>query len=452
MRRPLHFFGLFALSACLLFLAACAVHVDGPVSGVDDMLQDAGAYHGLEPNAPLLSPEAQQQAYDRFLAAHFAPWERNRPVTSAESVFWGLDQFGRKRIFGENTLLRSPAWMERMRKAARVDAYPSMSRRAVAVTDTSMRVLPSEEPAFYDFSLAGEGFPFDYMQNSLVLAGTPLYADHLSEDGQWVLVESRFTFGWIPLRDLGWVDDGFAAAYRTGVYAAITHDKTPVCDETGRFLFRGEVGMVLPVLEETKDGLIVAAPARNDKGEAVIHRALLPADAAEIMPLVPTPANFARLANTMLGRPYGWGGLYGSRDCSALTMDLMAPFGILLPRNSARQASAGVSIPLKGLPRAEKKRIILDFATPFLTLVRKPGHIMLYIGQKDGQPVVMHALWGLKTGHKGAYGRKVVGRAIISTLEPGLDRPDLAWPEGILLENVTAITMLPGPAPTPSIP
>ena len=434
-----------ALTICalslLLLLAACAARTDRPVRDLEALPQEAGAYHGLDPDAPLLAPDAQRAACERFLAAHFDPWNRTAPRHPARDAFWGLERYAGEPLHGQNTLPRDPQWMERMRAASNVDAYPALSRRAIAVADAAMRVLPTDEPAFYAFDRPGEGYPFDYMQNSLVLAGTPLYATHLSADGDWVLAESRFAFGWVRARDLAWVDDDFARAFRTGKYVAISRDHAPISTEDGQFLFMGEVGTILPVLA---DGAL-AAPARDADGRAVLGRASAPAGAAEPMPLAATPANFARVADAMLGRPYGWGGLLGDRDCSALTMDLMAPFGIYLPRNSSQQEKAGTRIPLDGLTREEKKQVILDRAVPFLTLVRKPGHIMLYVGSRDGQPVVLHALWGLKTGTKGSYGRKIVGRAVITTLEPGIERGDLARPSGILLETVTALTTLPGP-------
>ena len=52
------------------------------------------------------------------------------------------------------------------------------------------------------------------------------------------------------------------------------------------------------------------------------------------MPIAMTPANFARLGNQILGQHYGWGGMLGLRDCSAMTRDLMTPFGIWLPRGN----------------------------------------------------------------------------------------------------------------------
>ena len=126
-----------------------------------------------------------------------------------------------------------------------------------------------------------------------------------------------------------------------------------------------------------------------------------------------------------------------------MVMDLMAGFGILLPRNSSQQIKVGSQISLSGLDRDDKKRAIVEQGTPFLTLVRKPGHIMVYLGSRDNEPIVLHATWGVKTKSGDGYGRKVIGGAVITTLEPGLELDDLARPEGILLETVEAVTTLP---------
>ncbi|MDC0335325.1 SH3 domain-containing protein [Pseudodesulfovibrio sp.] len=434
------------LILCLITLAACSTKTpDQPILDLVTLTQDAGAYHRLPADTPLLSPEAQQKAYAHFLAEHFAPWERSAPKHTAKEVFWGLDVYGPKKIYGENTLLRDPAWMERMREYSRVAQYPSLNRRAITVTNTSMRVLPTNRPAFYDFARAGEGFPFDYMQNSLVLAGTPLYASHVSADRAWILVESRFAFGWVPVTDIAWVDDGFISIFKTGNYGAITRDDVPLTDTDGSYRFTGHVGTLLPILERLheSDGYAFIIPTRTQRGDAVPQVAYVPAEFASPAPLPTTPANFTRLANAMLGRQYGWGGLYEDRDCSAATMDLMAAFGIYLPRNSSQQIKVGAVISLKDMSREEKKRLIIQGATPFLTLVRKPGHIMLYVGEQNGQPIVFHSTWGLKTKKDGKYGRKIIGSTVITTLEPGLELDNLARPEGILLETVYAISTLP---------
>ena len=100
MRRPSvspsRLAGSLLVVGCLFVLAACAARPDRPVGDLVNLPQDAGAYHGLAPDVPLLDADAQQAAYARFLAAHFSPWERKRPANPAKDVFWGLDRFSGK--------------------------------------------------------------------------------------------------------------------------------------------------------------------------------------------------------------------------------------------------------------------------------------------------------------------------------------------------------------------
>ncbi len=438
------------LSICLfcllLTVGACSTRsTTTPIRDLTDLPQDAGAFHGLNSETPLLSPQQQKTAFTHFLAEHFGPWERSQPTHTADEVFWGLARYENRTAYGENTLPLDAKWIDRMREDSRVEQYPSLHLRAIAVTNTSMRVLPTHRPVFDDFNKPGEGFPFDYMQNSLVLAGTPLLATHVSADRAWILVESRFAFGWVPVRDIGWVDDGFISIFKTGTYAAITRDDVPVADGDGNHRFTAHIGTLLPIMRTGTEGSDTALliPARSRRGDAVAQVAFLPEKVLSPAPIPATPSNFTRLINAMLNRPYGWGGLYEGRDCSAAIMDLMAAFGIYLPRNSSQQIAVGTLTKLDGLSRENKKKAILAQSTPFLTLVRKPGHIMLYIGQHNGQPVIFHATWGLKTKTRKGYGRKIIGRAVITTLEPGKELPDLARPGGILLETTSAISTLP---------
>jgi len=436
-----------ALIILCLALTACSVKTaDKPIMDLVVLPQDASAYHGLDPNERLLPAEGQQKAYANFLAEFFSPWERDEDTPPNTNVFWGFEVYGTKKLYGENTLLRDPAWIQQMRKASRINHYPSLNRRAIAVTNISMRVFPTQLPVFFDFSRAGEGYPFDYMQNTLVLAGSPLHATHISADRAWVLVESRFAYGWVPVGDIGWVDDDFIAIYKTGIYGAITRDDVPVTDGEGNYRFAGHIGTILPIMEggAGTNGFAFIIPVRTMNGDAAPHVAFLPQSLAQQTPIPATPANFTKLINAMMGRPYGWAGLHENRDCSSTTMDLMAPFGIALPRNSSKQIKLGTYVSLEGMSRKDKKTFITKTATPFMTLVRKPGHIMLYVGEKDGQPIIFHSVWGLKTKTNGKYGRKVIGKAVITSLEPGLEQSNLARPEGIILEVVFAISTLPG--------
>jgi len=94
----------------------------------------------------------------------------------------------------------------------------------------------------------------------------------------------------------------------------------------------------------------------------------------------------------------------------------------------------------------QREREIIEKGVPWLTLVWRPGHIMLYIGAHQGQALVLHSLWGLKTrGQQGREGRQVVGRVVITTLHAGDELPHLARPEGLLLNRVEGMTILAPP-------
>ena len=163
---PLALAALLAAAALLPGCAQRAAAPAGPVSGIHDVAQAAEALPGADDDTRLIPQAVQDALYETFVREHFAPWNRALPETDAEEAFWGLDVFAKKRLYGENTLQRDDAWLAALRANARPEAYPSLNMPAVSVAATNMRVLPTDEPAFYDFSKPGEGFPFDYMQNS----------------------------------------------------------------------------------------------------------------------------------------------------------------------------------------------------------------------------------------------------------------------------------------------
>lgn len=404
------------------------------------MPQDAAAYHALPADTPLLSPAEQASLYADFLKRHFAPWHRHQAETPAEWAFWALDRFDGKDIYAENTRRHDATWMAKMHAASRPASYPSMARKAITLEVTSMRALPSAKPVFYDFSQAGEGFPFDYNQNTLVPAGTPLLITHESADGRWVMAECRFAFGWIPARDVAYADASFRREFEAQSFAVFVKDDVPVHDAFGVYRLTASVGTILPVAGHATEGpLTVLVPVRTADGQAIPVPARLARGVAVNQPLAPTPENFAAVANTVLGKPYGWGGMYEDRDCSALTMDLMTPFGIFLPRNSRGQARHGRFTAMDMMSPAARKSFIASAATPFLTLVRSPGHIMLYIGNYRGEPAVLHAMWGVKTSRHGKERRHVVGQAVITTLSPGRERADAPK---LIIDGVTGMTDL----------
>ena len=127
-----------------------------------------------------------------------------------------------------------------------------------------------------------------------------------------------------------------------------------------------------------------------------------------------------------------------------MTRDFFAPFGIWLPRHSEDQVKeAGSYISLQGLDPEQKEKIILEKGVPYLSLLWRKGHVMLYIGQLNGRALIFHNLWGIKTKDvTGKEGRKIIGQAVITTLRPGAELSCIDPEGGSLLKAITAMNIL----------
>ncbi len=67
---------------------------------------------------------------------------------------------------------------------------------------------------FLNPSKAGEGFPFDYNQNSSIKINTPLLVSHYSKDKTWIFVQSHFALGWLRVDSISFVDDDFINEFK----------------------------------------------------------------------------------------------------------------------------------------------------------------------------------------------------------------------------------------------
>lgn len=96
----------------------------------------------------------------------------------------------------------------------------------------------------------------------------------------------------------------------------------------------------------------------------------------------------------LVGKPYGWGGQDGGRDCSRFIMDVFDRFGLELPRSSFDQARTGsFMVDLAGVDNETERLLLIDEAARRgLVLLYFPGHIMMYLGRDEhGTPMAIHA-------------------------------------------------------------
>src|SRR5690606_20338596 len=153
-------------------------------------------------------------------------------------------------------------------------------------------------------------------------------------------------------------------------------------DEDDKYLFSAYVGMVFPA-HSADNAIEMMVPVADSKRKAVIKMARLPVGKAQMMPITATPHHFADLMRTLIGRPYGWGGMYFYNDCSAEMKSLLTPFGIWLPRNSSQQVFVGKMDDVTAMSAEQRLNYLKAHGKPFLSLIYIGGHVVMYIGNYD---------------------------------------------------------------------
>jgi|WetSurMetagenome_2_1015567.scaffolds.fasta_scaffold34934_3 hypothetical protein len=392
----------------------------------------------------VVSPEKQRKMYDDFMHHMFLPWNLAAPSNTREDLNNEFAKYGHKPGYGENSRKLSGEWLERLVRNADLETYPNAGFKGITIEPSDLRLLPTFKPHFSSLKADGSGYPFDNLQNSAIPANTPIYVAHVAKDKSWVLADSPYGSGWLPARDIAPVDANLIAVWEHSSFLAITRDDVALYDDNGTFLFKTGLGAQFPKVDEDEENYRIMVARRDGHRNAQPGRATIPKSAAVEQPMPLTMAGIAAMANELVNQPYGWGGLYGNRDCSAMLKDLFAPFGVWLPRHSSHQAlRSGDFIDLNGLAPQVKERMILEHGIPFLTLIWVKGHIMLYIGSIHGRAIVFHNLWGIKTRDLlGREGRRVVGHAAITTLQPGAELPDADLSGSNLLTKVEGMTLL----------
>ena len=321
-------------------------------------------------------------------------------------------------------------------------------RAGITVRAADLRNAPTMRPRFSRLEGAGQGWPFDEFQQSAVSVGVPVMVHHVSLDGAWMLVETAGVWGWILADAVALVDKPFMEYWQSAPLGAFVQDGISLRagaassqDALGAaFIATANIGTVLPMPSSGH----VLTPLRGLDGTASALTVRLGKDSPSVvaMPLRLTPHAVALIGDRMMGQPYGWGGMYGRRDCSAMMRDMFSAFGIWLPRNSGEQVRRGEQVALEGVGALAKEALILEKAEPFRSLLWMPGHIGLYIGEHEGQAAWFHNMWGLRSTLKdGSEGRAILGRAVVTSLRPGQERADMK-PETLLIERLSAISTL----------
>ena len=375
----------------------------------------------------------EQLEYDRiYNEKFFAPWMQSSVELSKASATWQF-KYAKEKTYRSDGQLIPKSWYKYEIANSNFKDFQTLNIPAITLRHTDLRLYPSSRGIYYDPNRAGEGFPFDYSQNSSLHINTPIMVSHYSQDKLWVYAQAPFASGWIKVEDIAFVGSNFQQAFQNGHYAITVKDNLNLSDDNGEISLV-KMGSIFPIDPETKKYLIAK---KDEKGFAFIDKVTVnDIDIIAYKPIKFNPFNIAYISKQLVGEPYGWGGKEKCRDCSALTQDFFSPFGIYLPRNSRQQAHSGNEfISLRGLKAKEKKATILSYAKPFRSLLFVPGHITLYLGEKNGEPIILHNYWGVRLNDGS---KRVMGRAIITTTKLGAELPDVKK-KSMLINTLTGV-------------
>ncbi|HOS96855.1 MAG TPA: SH3 domain-containing protein [Deltaproteobacteria bacterium] len=265
---------------------------------------------------------------------------------------------------------------------------------AYVVMPCDQRLLPVEEPYYKSTT----DIAIDRLQNNALDLATPLVVLHASTDGKWLYAICPYSEGWVKAESVALCPREEMQRYEAwDDFVVATAGKADLYDDPFRTRHHTSVhmGVRLPLLQEAdRDTVQVLIPVRTDGGWCVFDAAYASAAQVHRGYLPCTPRTAITQAFRLLNTPYGWGGMYGEQDCSRFVQEIFACMGILMPRNSGSQAKVGRLAASFGRDDpAERRREALVSATGGLTTLQFPGHIMLYLGEIDGEPYAIHDLY-----------------------------------------------------------
>lgn len=432
----------YLLSAVVLvFLTACSqvntlAYAD--IQDLKELPQNAAPYTKvIDDNRSLYEIQST------FQTQYFTAWHMQISKSTTESLLWPFKTYTPQNCFGDNLQPISQNLLDKLQENTNFLKYGTIDAKAITTAQISLRALPTDKPFFNDPRKAGEGFPFDNLQESSIHFNEPLLVSHYSLDGAWAYVHTSYASGWVHRNAIVLLSEKQCQEFESAKKIALTMDDIALKDDKDQFVNYSKVGMQLPLLSETSINYFAYVIVADSDYNAVYKHILIPKNIATSNVLALNQNNINTLVNAIIHTHYGWGGMFGERDCSSTLKDLFTPFGIWLPRNSSYQAKVGKVISLEGLSNDDKIERIKRDGIPFQTLLHKKGHILLYAGLFNDKVVVLHNMWGIHTASGENNGRIIVGKTVFSTLEIGKEQKYYA--SGLLnkLDSMNILTAKP---------
>lgn len=190
---------IFLLTSCLLFTAC---------SNKEQTIQISKDIKSNINESTKLANDSfmnQEQESKKYFQKYFTPWNQKKASYSLKDATWGFS-YKNKTVFLENHIKADEKWFNKQIFNANFEKYNTLLKKAITLKNTNIRVFPTISPMFYNPKKPGEGFPFDYNQNSAIKINTPIFISHYSKDKAWVYMQSNSVGGWLRINDIAFVN------------------------------------------------------------------------------------------------------------------------------------------------------------------------------------------------------------------------------------------------------
>ena len=207
-------------------------------------------------------------------------------------------------------------------------------RYGLTVNRTGIRKFPTSEPSYKK----KDDILFDRFVETAIYPLEPLVIYTESKDGQWYFGRMYNYIGWIPKKDiaLGTKEEIFNKIDDECFLMVI--DRQISIDN---ILF--DMGTKIPLIDESEEAYTILMALKDENGKLkFLEKDIDKTEGFNKGYLDYTRENIIKQGFKFNGEAYGWGGMNGTRDCSAFIMDIHRTFGIKLPRNASQIGRAHV--------------------------------------------------------------------------------------------------------------
>jgi cell wall-associated NlpC family hydrolase len=324
-------------------------------------------------------------------------------------------------------------------------------RFALVVNRTDMRTYPTVD-SYYKKK---KNQNLDRFQENGLFPGDALAVLHTSADQQWSFVQSYNYAAWVRTEYIAIGDRKIIHDYKNAKdFMIVTGDKVwtsfnpeiPALSE-----LQLDMGIRIPLAErdENNNNLYgqnpytshtVLLPVRQADGGLLIKQALIARNQDVNVGFLPfTRENVIRQAFKFLGERYGWGHSYNARDCTGFVMEVYKTFGIYMPRNTGQQGEGSFGQNRRFTAKSPQADKLQAFRSMDIgDLIYVPGHVLMYIGDVDGEPYVIHDVSVFRyTDEHGKYYEGTLNGVSVTPLIPLYGSRESTYVE--LMYNIKSI-------------